>query len=275
VGTGTLWGFVNLVGLGIAAILFTYDGWIDVTHVSGEVRNPQRNLPMGLIAGVIAIIILYLLANYAYMRVLSLEEMRKSGDLIAARVSSEIFGAAGSRFLTLLITISSVGALGGLVMTVPRLFFAAASTYDQQLSHHHPVHWYFSALSRIYSQTAVPIGSILFSAAISILALLFFQSISRIITFLVVPLQSINILMVASIFRLRKRMPVTTGYRTPGYPWTPLLFIVVIALFLISSILYKPGDTLIGILLTATGAPVYLWMKRDLHSAGTGEEQLV
>lgn len=263
--------FVNLVGVGIAAVLFTYDGWIDVTHVSGEVTNPCRNLPWGLAGGVLAVIVLYLLANYAYLRVLSLDEMRKSSDLIASRVAGEIFGSAGSLFITIFITISIFGALGGLVMTLPRLFFAGAFQYDQQLQAEHPLHRFFHTLSWIYPRTSVPVSAVLFSATISIMALLFFQSFSRLVTFLLVPLQAANMLMVASIFRLRKRYPVTDAYRTPGYPVTPLLFIGVIALFLVSNIVYKPGDSLIGIILTATGAPVYLWMKRSLTRFQEGQ----
>lgn len=258
------WGFVNVLGVGIAAVMYTYDGWIDVTHVSGEVVNPRRNLPWGLAGGVLAVIGFYLLANYAYLRVLSLEEMRKSSDLIATRVASEIFGSAGSIFITILITISIFGAMGGLIMTLPRLFFAGGLQFDQQLQADHPLHRFFHALSWIWPRTSVPVGAVLFSATISIVAVLFFQSFSRIVTFFLIPFQAVNILMVASIFRLRKLYPLSIGYRTPGYPVTPLLFISVVTLFLISNIVYKPWDSFIGIILMATGAPIYLWMKRGL-----------
>lgn len=267
-----LWGFVNLIGVGIAAVMYTYDGWIDVTHVAGEVANPRRNLPWGLAGGVLAVIGFYLLANYAFLRVLSLEEMRKSSDLIATRVASEIFGSSGSLFITILITVSIFGAMGGLVMTLPRLFFAGALQYDQHLQADHPLHRFFRALAWIWPRTSVPVGAVLFSATISIVAVLFFQSFSRIVTFFLIPFQAVNILMVASIFRLRKRYPDARGYRTIGYPVTPLLFVGVVTLFLISNILYKPWDSLIGILLMATGAPVYFWMKGGLKSQ---EDQLL
>jgi amino acid transporter len=236
--------------------LFTYDGWIDVTHTAGEVKNPQRNLPLGLIGGVCGILVLYVLVNYCYLRVVPLSEMKQSPTLAAAVVAQRTFGDSGQKFLSGLMAISIFGALGGLIMTLPRLFFAGASQYLGAGSN-----FFFRGLSTVSKRTAVPSGAILFSSALSILALLFFQSFSRLVNFFVVPLQFCNILMVACIYRLRQREAPPSGYRTPGYPVVPAVFVLVMAVFLISAIVYNPKDTLIGIGLTCSGVPVYLWMK--------------
>jgi APA family basic amino acid/polyamine antiporter len=113
---------------------------------------------------------------------------------------------------------------------------------------------FFKILAGI-SRTGVPAASIIFTAAVSILALTFFGSFSRIVNSFVVPMQFINILMVAAIFKLRKESD--GGYRTPFYPYVPLLFIIVMAGFIISALIYRPLDTLIGVGLTATGIPFY------------------
>ncbi|HET7294546.1 MAG TPA: amino acid permease [Vicinamibacteria bacterium] len=256
-----LLGFVRVVGLGLAAVLFTYDGWVDVTHVAGEVKEPRRNLPAGLGLGVLGITLLYLLVNFAYLRVVTLEAMRAAPATVAATAAVAAFGPEGGRILNALIMVSILGALGGLVMTLPRLYFAGASEYDAP-TRGSRLNIFFSALSRV-SAKGVPAGSALFSAALAVTALLSFGTFRRIVTFFVVPVHFVNILMVASVFRLRRRSASAEApYLTPGYPWVPAIYILVLALFLVSAILYNPVDTLIGVAMTATGIPVYLSLRR-------------
>ena len=242
---------LRFIGLGIASVLFTYDGWTDVTHVAGEVTHPERNLPRSLIFGVGGIIGLYILVNFAFLRVVPLEAMKKAPDQVATNVATVAFGSTGADFLQALITISILGAMGGLIMTIPRLYYGAALEYRNRSK-------FFASMSRV-SVTEVPYVSIIFTALISILAISFFTSFSRIVNFFVVAFHSINILMVASIFKLRKRTK-RKGYRTPLFPVTPLIYIVVMAGFLISAVIYNPIDTLIGVALTATGIPFYFWI---------------
>jgi APA family basic amino acid/polyamine antiporter len=245
-----------LIGSGIAAVLFTYDGWTDVSHVAGEVVQPERNIPRSLVLGVGAIITLYLLVNYAFLRVVPLEVMKSSPNRVASIFALTTFGTKGAGYLEAMIIISTLGAMGGLIMTQPRLYFAAAEMYREKSP-------FFKILARI-SNTGVPAASIIFTAAVSILALTFFGSFSRIVNFFVVPMQFINILMVASIFKLRNKSD--TGYRTPLYPYVPLLFIVVMAGFIISALIYHSLDALIGVGLTATGIPFYFRIRnRELE----------
>jgi APA family basic amino acid/polyamine antiporter len=89
-----------------------------------------------------------------------------------------------------------------------------------------------------------------------------FSTFSRIVNFFVVPLQLVNVLMVAAVFRARREPPVAGSFRTPGYPVVPLIFIVVILGFLVSAIIFNPLETFIGAALTATAAPAYLWTRR-------------
>ena len=249
-----LLGLVRLVGLGVAVVLFTYDGWVDVTHVAGEVRDPRRDLPRGLGLGVAGITVLYLVVNYAYLRVVPLEAMRKAPTTVAASVALAAFGPQGGQVLNGLILVSILGALGGLVMTLPRLYYGAATQYDRNL--------FFRSLARV-SAKGVPQGAALFSAALSIAALFVFSTFSRIVTYFVVPVQLVNILMVAAVFRLRRRTAsMESSYLTPGYPLVPAVYVVVLLLFLVSAIVYNPWDTLVGMAMTATGVPMYLWTRR-------------
>jgi APA family basic amino acid/polyamine antiporter len=236
-----------------------------VSHVAGEVLKPGRNLPLGLALGVTTVTAVYLLVNFAYLRVVPLEQMRSEPTTIALTVAGRAFGQTGGLVFNGLLLVSIFGALGGLVMTLPRLFFAAASDLQDAGKPR-----FFGWLSTI-SSTAVPTGSIVFCAAMSIAALLFFGSFSRIVNSFVAPLQLANVLLVAAVFRLRRRAAHAAGaYRTPGYPVVPLVYIGAIALFVSSAILYQPFDTLIGVALTATGVPFYWWLSKRKQLCAPG-----
>ncbi len=259
---GNLLGFVQLVGLGVAAALFSYDGWVDVTHVAGELREPRKHLPLGLGFGVLGITLLYLSVSFAYLRVLPLEAMRAAPTTVAASVGEAAYGPVGGPALSVLMVISILGALGGLVMTLPRLYYAAAEQYQDETKAS-GINVFFRMLAWVPSRSAVPAGSVIFTATLSILALYFFGSFRRIVTFFAVPAHVVNILMVAAVFRLRRRLqPETTSYRTPGFPFVPAVYILVLSLFLASAIAYNPLDTFIGVAMTATGIPAYLWIRR-------------
>jgi len=257
----SLAGLARLVGLGVAAVLFTYDGWIDVSHVGGEVQEPAKHLPRALGLGVGGLTLLYLVVNYAYLRVIPLEAMRTSPTTVATAVALAAFGPTGGQVLNVLIVVSILGALGGLVMTLPRLYYAAAEEYRDRTGSPAPA-GFFRALAWVPARSAVPAGSVLFTAALSIAALCFFGTFRRIVTYFVVPVHVVNILMVASVFPLRRRLGSAPGaYRTPGYPLVPAVYILVLALLLISAIAYNPLDTLIGIAMTLTCVPIYAWIR--------------
>jgi APA family basic amino acid/polyamine antiporter len=262
-GEGGFLAFLRFVGLGVAAVLFTYDGWTDVSHVAGEVSEPQRTLPRGLALGVFGITLLYLVVNDAFLRVMPLDRMREEGASVGNGLAIATFGEAGGQVVSGLILISIFGALGGLVMTAPRLVYAASAEYEA-LTRGRQGHGFFRALAYVSPGTAVPAASILFCAALASIAILFFGTFERLVAFIVVPLQLTNILMVSSIFPLRRRYPARDRYHTPGYPLVPLAFILVMGLLLVNAIVFNPRETVMGITLTALGIPVYLWIRRGV-----------
>lgn len=258
--TSSFLGFLRVVGLGVAVVLFTYDGWVDVTHVAGEVEEPRKNLPRGLGLGVAFVTVLYLVVNYAYLRVVPLDAMRADPSGVATAVARAAFGKTGGRVVDLLVLVSILGALGGLVMTLPRLYYAAAAEYKGPRVPRGPA-LFFRALSTV-SARHVPVGAVLFSALLATTALLAFSTFRRIVTFFLVPLHFVNILMVASVFRLRRRTArAEAPYLTPAYPFVPAIYILVLLLFLASAMVYNPLETLAGVGMTATGLPVYLWIR--------------
>jgi APA family basic amino acid/polyamine antiporter len=242
--------FLRFVGLGVAAVLFTYDGWIDVSHVAGEVSEPNRTLPQGLTLGVLGITFLYLMMNDAFLRVMPLDQMREEGASVGTRLAVATFGAVGGQVVSGLILTSIFGAL------------AASAEYEVS-TRGRSGHRFFAGLAYVSPRTNAPAAAILFCAVLATVAILFFGTFERLVAFIVVPLQFTNILMVAAVFRLRKRSLASSDqYLTPGYPFVPLVFIVVMSLLLVSAIVFNPRDTMIGVALTALAIPVYLWIRR-------------
>lgn len=264
---GSLVDLVRIVGLGVAIVLFTYDGWIDASHIAGEVRNARRNFPLAMALGVLGITLIYLLVNFAFLRVVPLEAMREEPALVATKVAESAFGEYGGALLATFMTLSIFGALGGLVMTLPRIYYAAAAEYVERAGGtvFGPA---FRAVAWVSPRSSVPAGAILTGAALAIVALFFFGSFSRIVTFFVVPFQFMNILMVSSIYRLRPRLGSGGVFSLPGYPLVPAVFIVVMAMFLLTALVYNPLDSMIGTGLTLAGIPVYRVLARGGRPAG-------
>jgi len=198
----------------------------------------------------------------SFLRVVPLQMMRDESSTVATTLALESFGPVGGQVVNALIMISIFGALGGLVMTAPRLVYAGAARYEEQTRGRRGS-VFFRVLSHVTPRAAVPSWSILFCAGLACVALVFFGTFGRLVNYIVVPLQLTNILMVASVFRLRRRSAESEKqFLTPGYPVVPLVFIVVMTLFLVSAMYYNPLDTLIGIGMTAAGVPVYLWINK-------------
>ncbi len=258
-GIGSL---VRVVGLGIGFVLFTYDGWIDASNVAGEVRDPNRAFPLAMGLGVVGVTLIYLIVNFAFLRIMPLAEMRHDPSMVAATVAEAAFGATGGSVLDVFIWVSIGGSLGGLILTLPRLYYAAAHEYVDR-ANRRGVGAMFRVLSYVSPRTSAPSGAIVMGGAIAILALISFGSFSSIVSFFVVPFQIVNILMVAAVFRLRPRLATRDTYRTPLYPLVPWFFIAVMSVFVIATLIYNPVESLIGCALALLGIPVFNLLNRD------------
>jgi APA family basic amino acid/polyamine antiporter len=254
-------GVLRFIGLGIAIVFFTYDGWIDATHVAGEVKNPRRVFPLAMTVGVLTITVVYLLVNIAFLRVVPLEQMQADPGRVASTVAGAAFGDIGAVAVNTLMWVSIFGALGGLVMTLPRLCYATVSDYVPHADGT-VVGPAFRGIAFVSPKTSVPTGALIFVGAAAIAALLFFGSFARITSFIVVPLQALSMLMVSTVFILRPRLATAESFRTPGFPVVPIVYIVVVGLLLVSANVYNPLHRLIGVGLAAAAAPFYFYLTK-------------
>lgn len=233
-------------GLALVSALWAYDGWADLSFIGGEVKDPRRTLPRALIGGALAVMVIYILANVAYLSVLSVEEISRS-RLVAADVAERLVGLRGAQLVAIIVMLSTFGALNGALMTTPRIFFAMAD--DRML---------FRGIASVHPTFRTPWAAISLAAALGIGFVLVrtFEQLADTFVTAILPFYGLG---VASIFLLRRRAGYDPGFRTPGYPVVPALFIVAV-LFLLGNAIVDPGTRwgtlgVIGGILA--GIPVY------------------
>ena len=233
-------------GLALVSVLWAFDGWADLSFVAGEVKDPRRTLPRAILIGTLAVIAIYLLANIAYMAVMSVEEIRHS-RLVAADVAQRLIGAPGVVFVAITVMLSTFGTLNGTLLTAPRIFFAMA---DDGL--------FFRKVAAVHPRFHTPYVSIMLTTGLGIVFVLLrtFEQLADTFVTAIVPFYA---LAVASIFVLRKRADYDPPFRAPLYPVVPALFILA-TLFLLANAIIDPTSrwptlAVLGIILV--GIPVY------------------
>src|SRR5215469_4495308 len=247
---------LNSFGVALIACLLAYDGWVQLSFVAGEIRNPQRNVLFALAFGSIACIAIYLLANMAYLRVLPIPEMAAS-EHVGATVAERALGAGGGRLVSLIILTSILGTLNGCFLTSPRIYFAQArdGLFFQRFADLHPRH-----------QT--PSFAIL-AQGVWAAVLLVSGSYESLLDYAIFAIWLSYGMMVAGVIVLRKKRPdLPRPYRVWGYPVTPAVFVAIACWFLVNMLLTRPTPSLAALLLIASGVPVYLlWTRRRNRAA--------
>ena len=243
-------------GVAMIACLWAYEGWYCISFVAGEVRNPQRNIPIALGLGVATIIAIYLAANLAYLRILPLAEIAET-PRVAATVAERTLGALGASFVSLTILLSIIGSTNGIVLTAARVYFAQARDG-----------LFFSRVAEIHPRFETPGFSLLFQGVwASILAAS--GSYDKLFSYVIFAAWIFYGMTVAGVLILRRKQPDRERpYRMWGYPATPILFAGVSFWFVGNTLVTTPGPSIAGLAIIATGIPVYFyWSRRRITSA--------
>lgn len=234
--------------LAMVAILWAYDGWADLAFVGGEVVNPQKTLPRALLIGTLTVVVLYLGANLVYLYLIPIQQM-KHAELVAADVAHLVIGPTGVVVVSAAIAGSTFGTLNGSMMTAPRIFFAAAE--DGLLP---------SRIARVDPRNHAPTGAVLLMTVMGTVFILV-RTFTALADQFIIGIWPFYALAVAGVFVLRRTRPqLERPYRTWGYPFVPLVFLVA-ALFLLGNYLVRETTSFavdVGIILS--GVPVYLWL---------------
>jgi basic amino acid/polyamine antiporter, APA family len=238
-------------GVAMIACLLAYDGWVAISFVAGEVRNPRRNIPLALAIGLGACMLIYVLANLAYLKVLGPSQMAAS-QRVGALAAERTLGPGGGAVVALIVMISIVGAANGWVLTAPRIYFAQArdALFFRGFAEVHPR---FHTPSVAIAMQGVWAGVLAVTGT--------YENLTSYVMFAAWLFYGLT---AAGVLILRRKYPAgPRPYRMLGYPVTLLLFLAVAAGFVVSTAITSPGPSLTGILLIATGVPAYyLWRRR-------------
>ena len=236
---------VGSMGLALVSILWAYDGWADLSFASGEVKDPSRNLPRAIILGTIAIIVLYVTTNVAYLYVNPIEKVAQS-RLVAADTMLALFGRLGVVLVSIFVMISSFSSLNGSMLASPRVFFAMA---DDGL--------FFETIAKVHPRYKTPHIAIILAAVLGMVLVLSrsFEALTDTFVLAIWPFYALG---VAAIYRLRRLRPdLARPYRAIGYPIVPAIFIVAVIAFVVNALVHEPIPTSITFALIFAGAPVY------------------
>jgi amino acid transporter len=235
----------------LVAALWAYDGWNNVSMVASEIRDPQRNLPRALVWGTAAVIGVYLLANAAYFHVLSAAEVGAS-QRVAAEMMRRIFGGPGAAAVSIAAMISIFAALNGSILSGARVPYAAARGG-----------YFFTAIGRVHPKYRTPHVSILTLCAWSALLTLSgkYDDLFNLVIFASWILYGMT---AAAVVVLRKKRPdLPRPYRTAGYPFVPILFVLAAIILIFSTAVQRPRESAMGIGVIVIGLPFYFhWKKR-------------
>jgi APA family basic amino acid/polyamine antiporter len=239
-------------GVALIACLLAYDGWMQVTYVAGEIKNPSRNILLALTGGVGTCIVVYLLANLAYLHVLSIPEIAAS-DHVGATAAERTLGPGGGGLVAAVILLSIIGTMNGCFLTSPRVFFAQARDG-----------LFFAKFAEVHPRFRTPSFAIVAQAGWSIVLLLS-GTYETLIDYAMVALWVFYALMVLGVILLRRNRPgLARPYKMWGYPVTPVFFVAVATYFIVNTAITRPAPSLASLGLIATGVPVYfLWRRRD------------
>jgi len=234
-------------GLALVSVLWAFDGWADLSFVAGEVANPRHNLPRALIGGTLAVIVMYLLANVAYLAVLPVEQIRVS-RLVAADVAQQVMGAGGAVFVAATVVLSTFGTLNGSLLTSPRIFFAMAA--DKLL---------LRRIAAVHPRYGTPSAAIVLSAVLGICFVLLrtFEQLADTFVTAIVPFYALG---VASVFTLRRKAGYNPPFRVPLYPIVPALFVLATVCLLINALIDPSSRVATAAVLAIVllGIPVYV-----------------
>jgi APA family basic amino acid/polyamine antiporter len=246
-------GLLGSFGVALVAALWAYKGWEASTYSAGEVRNPQKTIPLGLFIGTLAVVFLYILANLAYLYVFPAQRMAASGR-IAADVMQAAVGPLGASVVTLIILLSMAGTANGHILTAPRVFYAMARDG-----------LFFKGVAKVHPRYLTPWVSIaMLSAWAALLSLS--GTFEQLFSYVIFGFWIFMGLTVAGVIILRRKRPdLPRPYLTWGYPLTPLLFILSSVYLTVNSLIRTFRNSAIGLALIALGIPVYFfWKKRGV-----------
>jgi APA family basic amino acid/polyamine antiporter len=243
---------LTLRGAGVAmiALLWSYDGWEFLSWVAGEIKNPRRNLPLALILGIVLVIVTYLLVNAVFLYALSPAQLAAS-NAPADAVMTALFSRDVGRWVALFIALISFGASSVVILGGARIYYSMARDGV-----------FFPGMARVHPRWHTPVTSLLAQCG-WVIFLIATSRYDQLYTCFVFMMTVTYVLTVGAVFVLRRTQPDRPRpYRCAGYPWLPLLYLVIASGFVVSTLLARPRESVFGIGMALLGIPLYVYWRK-------------
>jgi APA family basic amino acid/polyamine antiporter len=252
-------GLLAGVGVALIAVFWAYDGWVYITWVAGEVKQPQRNLPRSLILGLLLVGVIYLAINAVYLFALPISGIAAE-TAVAQSAAVSMFSGSVARWLALMIAVSCFGAMASCIMSGARVYYAMAEDGV-----------FFRALARVHPRWHTPVASLVLQAAwAAVLALS--GKYNELFTYVMFMMVLSYVLTTAALFVLRRKMPnAERPYRCAGYPWLPAIYVVLGSAWFVNALFERPKEALFGIFIVALGVPFYFYWRRQKRAGALVE----
>jgi APA family basic amino acid/polyamine antiporter len=260
-GVGTFSGnLASSFGIALVASLWAFKGWEAATASAGETKDPHRNLPLGIFVGIVACIVIYIVAQLAYLYVIPAAGIAKS-DRIAADAMALVVGPIGASIISFIILFSIMGATNQNFLCSPRVYYAMAKDGI-----------FFKVLAHVHPKFRTPHVSIIAMGIWSMILVLFFGTFENLFNYVIFGQWIFFGLTVAGVFILRKKRPdLPRPYKTWGYPVTPIIFIIASLYISINSLLTSFANSMKGLAIILIGLPFYLfWKNKSEKAAASG-----
>jgi APA family basic amino acid/polyamine antiporter len=237
--------------LALVPVMFTYSGWNAAAYMAEEIRDPGRNLPLALILGTVAVIVIYLLINVLYLYVMPVEELAKVKGSVLDVVAERLLGTRAGDIMGVVSIISLAAGLNAWTFAGPRVYYAMARDGV-----------FFPAAARVHPRFKTPAVSIVAQAFWASMLILT-GSLDALTNYVGFAITLFGGIAVAAVFVLRTREPhAPRPFRALGYPITPAVFVIMSFIMVANAIYRNPGPSGAGLLVIAAGIPIYLWMTR-------------
>lgn len=237
---------LGVFGAAMTGSLFSADAWNNITYTAGEVKNPQRNLPLSLIIGTGTVIVLYILANIAYLNVLSIDKIQTAdNDRVGTLMMETVLGDNGKLFMAAMIMISTFGCLNGVILSGGRVYYAMAK--DKL---------FFRNAEKL-NKNHVPANAIVMQCVWACL-LCFSGTYGDLLNYIMFAVMIFYALTISGLFILRRKKPdMPRPYKVIGYPILPLLYVVLAVLVTVVMLIYQTQFSVYGLLIILIGIPIY------------------
>lgn len=252
-------GFLAAFAVAMSKALFAYDAWNSITFAAEEVKNPHKTVPYSLVLGTIGVMLVYVLANMAYLYILPIKEMAVVPDnRVAAEVAERIFGVIGAQLIAVAIMISTFGCDNGMILAAPRVYYAMAKDG-----------LFFKGAGKLHPKYKTPVNSLILQGIWSSVLTLS-GTYSALLTYTAFTSLLFNVLTVIGLFILRKKYPERERpYKAWGYPVVPIIYILVAVFFIIYIIIGDPKSSGFGLLLVLIGIPAYIYWSKTKNNTNT------